>query len=69
MFEANCQPTTVRLETSIKKLKNTMPSQQPKYVKSAIRTRLGASAAKSPVDQIRPARRAGVSDTPTGRFT
>jgi hypothetical protein len=35
MFAASCQPTSIRLNTSITKLKYKTPSQQRKYVKSA----------------------------------
>jgi len=35
MCEANCQPTTRRLKTSMTKLKNTTPSHERRQVKSA----------------------------------
>ena len=47
MFAANCQPTTLRLKASITKLKNTTPSQQRRYVKSATHKRSGPAAVKS----------------------
>jgi len=47
MWLANCQPTIRRLNASMTKLKNTTPSQQRRYVKSASHNRLGAGALKS----------------------
>jgi hypothetical protein len=47
MWLANCQPTIRRLNASITKLKNTTPSQQRRYVKSASHSASGRSALKS----------------------
>ena len=47
MLVASCQPTTMRLKTSITKLKKTTPSQVRRCVKSATQRRFGASAVKS----------------------
>lgn len=47
MWLANCQPTIIRLYASITKLKNTKPSQQRRYVKSANHFSSGREAVKS----------------------
>ena len=47
MCDANCQPTIRRENTSMTKLKNTTPSQQRKYVKSATQSSSGRVAVKS----------------------
>src|ERR1035438_10668763 len=47
MFAASCQPTTIRLNTSITKLKYRTPAQRRKYVKSATHKAFGRSAVKS----------------------
>ena len=53
MLAANCQPTIMRLNASITKLKNTTPSQQRRYVKSASHSRSGARRGEVTVDEIR----------------
>ncbi len=44
---ASCQPTILRLNTSITNAKYTIPSQQRRYVKSPTHKRSGAGAVKS----------------------
>jgi hypothetical protein len=47
MFAASCQPTTIRLNTSITNAKNNTPSQQRRYVKSQTHNSFGRAAVKS----------------------
>lgn len=47
MCEASCQPTIMRLNASITNEKNTSPSQQRKYVRSATHNSLGRLVVKS----------------------
>jgi hypothetical protein len=47
MWAANCQPTTRRENASMTKLKNTTPSQQRRYVKSAHHNASGLLVLKS----------------------
>jgi hypothetical protein len=57
MFDANCQPTSIRLNTSITKLKYKTPSQQRKYVKSATHNLIRVLGGEVAADQIRAAQR------------
>jgi hypothetical protein len=47
MLLASCQPTTIRENTSMMKLKYKTPSQQRRYVKSPTHSLFGATAVKS----------------------
>ena len=59
MLAASCQPTTIRENTSITKLKYRTPSQQRRYVKSPTQRRFGASAVKSRLTRSAGLRAAG----------
>ena len=53
MLDASCQPTIIRENTSITKLKYTTPSQHRRYVKSPTHKRFGALAVKSRLTRSR----------------
>ena len=59
MLAASCQPTTIRENTSITKLKYRTPSQQRRYVKSPTQRRFGAFAVKSRLTRSAGLRAAG----------
>jgi hypothetical protein len=54
MWLASCRPSTRRLNTSMMNAKYTTPSQQRRYDRSPTHRRLGSSAVKIPLHEVRP---------------